>query len=174
MRPGEGYLLTTRGHCDCGTALGILRQERRSRPDEDEIDEVLARESAKLRKKGWSAARIQRWLESKWTIHERSERQAGQRVESHWRPDADRWLTFLREALRSGAASRAGILVHWYDGTIEHERFPLLNRLELDVAPVATDDLLEMKSDTLYEFRATRPQTVHSFESSRHLHAGDP
>lgn len=49
LQPGE-RLLTTAGHCDCGTALGALERkaailERRRRSDE--------RKEASFRRKGW-------------------------------------------------------------------------------------------------------------------------
>ena len=58
LQPGERLLLTTAGHCDCGTALGALERkaallERRRRSDE--------RKEASLRRKGWGESRIQRW-----------------------------------------------------------------------------------------------------------------
>ncbi len=58
LRPGEQLLLTTAGHCDCGTALGALERnaaglERRRRS--------LDRKEVTLRRRGWSEARIRRW-----------------------------------------------------------------------------------------------------------------
>jgi hypothetical protein len=50
LQPGERLLLTTAGHCDCGTALGAHERkaallERRRRSDE--------RKEASFRRKGW-------------------------------------------------------------------------------------------------------------------------
>ena len=51
LQPGERLLLTTAGHCDCGTALRALARdpampERRRRSEE--------RKEAALRRRGWS------------------------------------------------------------------------------------------------------------------------
>lgn len=50
LQPGQRLLLTTAGHCDCGTALGAFERkaallERRRRSDE--------RKEASLRRRGW-------------------------------------------------------------------------------------------------------------------------
>ncbi len=66
LRPGERYYLTTRGHCDCGTALGSMGPEWEHR-SKDPANKVPA-----LRRKGWSEAKITRWLKDK-------ERAAGHR-----------------------------------------------------------------------------------------------
>src|SRR5688572_15732863 len=54
LSDGERHILTTRGHCDCGTVLGSHREAANHE-----------RELEKLRKKGWGEAKIERWVEQK-------------------------------------------------------------------------------------------------------------
>src|SRR5262245_11617386 len=57
--PQDWYILTSRKHCDCGTALGSLNQQRAANVTSYD------RELKKFRKQGWSEGKIQRWLEQK-------------------------------------------------------------------------------------------------------------
>lgn len=67
--PQAWYILTTGKHCDCGTAVGSLALQRTAK--------VLSydREVMKLRKQGWSEAKIRRWLEQKEQTKERHRRE---------------------------------------------------------------------------------------------------
>ena len=74
LQPDERLLLTTAGHCDCGTALGALERkaallERRLRSDE--------RKEASLRRKGWGKSRIQRWRNQQRNVSSGHDPQAG-------------------------------------------------------------------------------------------------
>jgi hypothetical protein len=53
---GLAYYSACGKHCDCGTAVGWLSQQETLEPDADDT---------RLRRRGWSEARIQRWLEEK-------------------------------------------------------------------------------------------------------------
>lgn len=58
LRQGEGYFRLGRGMCDCGTPLGSRDPSAsRWRPS--------AKELVKLHRKGWSEAKIARWMEQK-------------------------------------------------------------------------------------------------------------
>src|SRR5687768_8778719 len=59
LEAGDLYLLTTTGHCDCGTALGSLNV----RGPQDDLSHE--RELKKFRKQGWSEAKIARWIQQK-------------------------------------------------------------------------------------------------------------
>src|ERR1051325_8062236 len=54
--PGEVQYLTTFRHCDCGT---VLSPRVAGHPGN------RAEQAAKLAKKGWSQAKIERWLEDR-------------------------------------------------------------------------------------------------------------
>ena len=94
-------LLTTAGHCDCGTALGALernaaRLERRRRSSE--------RKEATLRRGGWSEARIWRWREQ----------QQNHRSGLHPQAGVSDWERLLTDMLRERHTAYVGLLVHWY------------------------------------------------------------
>ena len=61
----DRYILTSGKYCDCGTALGSL-SDRMPAKDLD-----LEPQVRKLRKQGWSEAKIKRWLEQKEQTKER-------------------------------------------------------------------------------------------------------
>src|SRR5918999_3046360 len=69
IESGDSYILTTRGHCDCGTAFGSLAHSDASK--------VVSydRELKKFRKQGWSESKIQRWLTQKEQTKERHQRE---------------------------------------------------------------------------------------------------
>lgn len=141
LHKGDRYVLTTRGSCDCGTPIGSRRTVGR--------DEPHARELAKLRKRGWSEAKIRRWLEQKRETRERSERQADAAARSRT-PEAAEWVALLADVL--GHAARVGLLLHWYRGGIDSERITL----EREVVPrveLTAERLLSMREDVIYEFQ---------------------
>jgi hypothetical protein len=115
----DWYILTTRGHCDCGTALGSLSRSVTSGPISYE------RDLKKFREKNWSEAKIQRWLEQKEQTKEKhlreDEDQAGTRT-----PDAAHWVGFITDVLKSGQTRRIGLLLHMYYGGLESERIKIV------------------------------------------------
>lgn len=108
MLDGERQYLTTAGHCDCGTVLGVAA----ATPDEREDD--LAREAAQLTRKGWSAAKIARSLDDR--------RRAEARPKGRDGPDSlDLWTEVFADLRDSLKLPYAGLLVHAYRGGFENE-----------------------------------------------------
>lgn len=60
LRHGERYFLTTRGMCDCGTEIGVSVRTAGTLPPRDAD---ISREVKKLKKKGWTDAKVDRWIE---------------------------------------------------------------------------------------------------------------
>ncbi len=60
LRRGERYFLTTRGMCDCDTEIGVSVRTAGTLPPRDAD---LSREVKKLKKKGWTDAKVDRWIE---------------------------------------------------------------------------------------------------------------
>src|SRR5688572_15942029 len=112
---GDWYVLTTRGHCDCGTALGSLNQ----RPSGEAVS--YERELKKFRRQGWSAARIGRWVEQKEKTKERHLREDEARAQGSTL-ELDQWAGCITDVLTSGRARRIGLLLHMYRRGIESER----------------------------------------------------
>jgi hypothetical protein len=145
LDPGDSYVLTTRGHCDCGTVLGSLNQ-RTGGPGAN-----LEREVERFRKHGWSEAKIQRWREQKDQARERRLREE----EAHGQanaPLADQWVRFITALLESGRTPRAGILLHLYRRNIESERIRVSQKERVELVRLTPQMLMEMREDVLYEF----------------------
>ena len=59
LKVGERQFLTTSGHCDCGTVLAPRHETAAS------FEEKLAKHAARLKRKGWSEAKIARTIEDR-------------------------------------------------------------------------------------------------------------
>lgn len=136
LKPGEHYFLTTQSHCDCGTTLGALRRadsklERRKSAAE--------KQESKLRRKGWSEAKIKRWKEQK----------AEHLAKLKSTQNATDWEHLLIDLLNLRQTPFVGLLLHWYSGPIE-ERIELQGREDVKAS---AETLGRMREDVLYEFQ---------------------
>ncbi|HWT00149.1 MAG TPA: hypothetical protein VN256_07870 [Pyrinomonadaceae bacterium] len=145
IEPGDLYVLTTRGYCDCDTALGSLNPR--------DIYESVSyeRELKKFRKQGWGEAKIQRWLEEKEQAKERYMREARHRAEAS-ATEAGPWVDFIASLLGSGYAPRIGLLLHMYGGSFGGERIDILGREKVSLRDLNSERLMRMREDVLYEF----------------------
>lgn len=144
LNPGETYILTTKGQCDCGTALGSLNRG----PSKDLNFES---ELANLRKQGWSGAKVQRWLKQKREAEEKRKEEVDARAEGGM-ADAQRWVNLVNELLQSGHANKVGVLLHLYHGGVETERINISERRKLRLADLTPNYVMRMSEDVLYEF----------------------
>jgi hypothetical protein len=143
--PGDVCILTTRSLCDCGTPLGSLSGDTAVKPDNRDI------QISKLRKRGWSQTKIERWLEQKDHEEEKQEREKDVHM-ANATPQLDRWVEFLSDVLRSGRTPRIGLLLHWYRGTVEGERLHLVRQERLPLTHLNTDHLLRLNEDVVYNY----------------------
>ena len=117
----ERAYLTTR-LCDCGTKLAARPVKGREHDDD--------RAAARLRRDGWSEAKIRRWREqrSEATVR-RSE------AREHSRGDeVAMWVALIGELL-DAKVGYVGLLVHWATDSIR--RGPVLPRGRLNVETMA-------------------------------------
>ena len=126
LNPGETYILTTRGRCDCGTALGVLNRHGPSN------DLTYESEVANLRKQGWSGTKVQRWLKQKREAEEKRKEEVNSRAQGGM-ADAERWVNLVSELLHSGHANKVGVLLHLYHGGVETERSQYLGAAEIEI-----------------------------------------
>ena len=145
LEVGDLYLLTTRGHCDCGTALGSLNGSA----VRDDLS--YERELKKFRKQGWSEAKINRWIEQKEQTKEKHlhEDEAQAKGSSH---ELNQWVSLITDLLTSGYARRIGLLLHMYHGGIESERIGILRKDKVKLADLNPELLMTIKEDVVYEF----------------------
>ena len=145
LNPGETYILTTRGHCDCGTALGSLNRRGPSK------DLTYEGEAAKLRKQGWSGAKVQRWLKQKREAEDKRNKEVGARAQGGM-ADAERWVNLVNDLLQSGHTKKVGVLLHLYRGGVETERVNISERRKVRLADLSPEYVMRMSEDILYEF----------------------
>lgn len=135
----DHWYLTTRGHCDCGTALGRLR---RGSENEETPEEIERQQRQTLENKGWSKARIARWF---------AEREKAADAKAHRQDEspgmsAARWKNFLSDALSQKMTPQIGLMVWWPD--FEDGGFVVPVRLKS-----LTPELLgQMERNVLYQF----------------------
>lgn len=129
----------TRGHCDCGTALGSLNASAARG------DQSYERELKKFRKQGWSEAKISRWLKQKEQTKEKHlrEDEAHAKGSTH---ELTQWVRFITAVLTSGYAHRIGLLLHWYHGGIESERISILRWDKVKLADLTPDLLIRINA----------------------------
>lgn len=114
LRDGEHQYLTTRGNCDCGTVLA----PRHDSPDA--FEERLAREKARMRRKGWSEAKVARAIEDK--------RKTDAKPDAGGSDSIELWNAALHDLLNELSIPYAGLLVRLYSGAIATEGFTASRR----------------------------------------------
>lgn len=141
LRRDQRYLLTTLGHCDCGTVLGSSQRSASRVPDWEA-------EEQRLLKKGWSKAKVARALTQKRESAASSDRDADAAAAT----EVATWTRLVAEVLDSGA-NELGLLLHSYRGPLDEEI--RLAGVERIIADETTGDALrQMRKDVLYVFRA--------------------
>ena len=146
LRSGERYFLTTRGMCDCGTEIGVSVRTARTLPPRDPD---LSREIKKIKKKGWTDAKIDRWIEQTKSDVARKHLDSETRLCGP-HPEVDRWIQFVSSVLAGNYADWIGILVHWYGGNVATEAIAAGNRRWLTLDDFTEDYLLNAEEDTLH------------------------
>jgi hypothetical protein len=147
LAEGEHQFITT-PVCDCGTPIGSALRHR------DQADPARrGRHVEKLRSRGWSQAKIDRWFLQRSTVLEREERIHRDRL----RDDAegllplDDWLALLRRIVAADASPRIGLLLHDYTGRLAAERIILKDRRIIPAADLSAEFLLHVAEDVVYE-----------------------
>ncbi len=146
LRRGERYFLTTRGMCDCGTEIGVSTRTDGTLPPRDPD---LWREIKKLKKKGWTGTKIDRWIEQTKADAARKHQEAEARL-SGPHPEVDRWIQFVSAVLTGNHADWIGILLHWYGGNVTTEAIAAGNRRWLSLDDFTEDYLLNAEEDILH------------------------
>jgi hypothetical protein len=109
LRDGERQYLTTRGHCDCGTALAPHHDTQEA------FEEKLVKEEARMRRKGWSDAKIARAIEDR--------RKADAKPSGGGSDSLELWNAALHDLKEQLKLPYAGLFVRFYSGAIATEAF---------------------------------------------------
>lgn len=106
----------------------------------------MARQLAKLRKNGWSEAKIRKWVDST----------APRLVDPNAAPKGQRsvqdWAAFLQEVLSLRNARYIGLVGHWYSGDVSTEEFTLSGRIQHAVDTLRDGRFEGLKEDMVHEF----------------------
>ncbi len=150
LASGERYYLTTSRSCDCGTEIGLALRSESALPSQQRD---FSRDIRNLKKKGWSAAKIDRWMEQSKADTARKHQEAANRL-SGQHLELQRWVQFIASVLDGGHAQWIGILLHWYSGDIATESIDAGNRRWLSRRELTEDYLLRAEEDVLHTFRS--------------------
>ncbi len=140
---GERYFATARGQCDCGTGLGAAQRVGRSRK-RSTLDSQLEN----LSRKGWSEAKISRWLQ------QHDEQQMTRSKTGDLTGGLNNWVALLKAVIAVGHGSSVGLLLHSYRGPLD-EPIALKGRREITGAGLTSEALRDIDEDVLYEFKAS-------------------
>ena len=140
LRDGERQYLTTRGHCDCGTVLA----PRHDTPDA--FEEKLAKEAARMRRKGWSEAKITRAIED--------QRKADARPGGGGADSIELWNAVLHDLGEELKLPYVGLLVRFYSGAIATDDF-ISSRRDVPKGTPRNETLAAMEHDEVTIFRLT-------------------
>lgn len=146
LNPGEQYCLTTAGHCDCDTSLGLMGRKRLPHQSQAET------KAKKLAALGWSKAKIERSLSQSAQSRGRSAARAQQGAMA----DAATWIAFIT-AIHAAGIPYVGLFIHFYDGALS-ESIQIKARVPVRSSHQARELLPRLAEDTLYEFRAEAGQ----------------
>lgn len=114
LRDGERQYVSTRGHCDCGTVLATFRERHGT------VDQMIAKEADRLRRKGWSETKIARALEDR--------RRADAKPRRGGSDSLELWDTVLGNLKDDLKLPYAGLIIRDYAGAIETESFTAFRR----------------------------------------------
>jgi hypothetical protein len=134
LRDGERQYLTTASHCDCGTVFA-----RGVEQSPEELAEEHRRSEAKLAKKGWSKAKIDR------SLHDRERADARP---SHGVDSLELWCAVLTDLIQKQSVRSAGLFVHDYRGTIASEVYEAI-RHDFSLDQGLREHLAGLKEDQL-------------------------
>lgn len=112
LHPGEWFGRLTSRYCDCETALGTGTDTERAAQGHHESTE---RKVGRLRRKGWSRNRIERWAAQ---VEADEERHAKAKAEKRAN-EAGEWHGWLRHALEDVGVEHVGILVDDFRGQLD-------------------------------------------------------
>ena len=142
LDPGEEHFTTTSSHCDCGTKIGLC-----TRPAAGRNERAAERKISRLRHKGWSNAKIERWLSEKRATEKRREKKG---LEVSGVTLIEAWEDLLRTLVTQLPIAYVGLLLHWYYGDLQSERINILRRVSVPVSNLNPTFLLEIEEDVLY------------------------
>lgn len=140
---GERYFVTSKARCDCGTGLGASQRVGRSRRRS-----TLDSQVENLRRKGWSDAKVSRWLQ------QHDEQQMAHSKTGDLTGGVDGWIALLKEVVGSARADSVCLLLHSYHGPLS-EPIQIKRRSVIAEKDITSEALRAIDEDVLYEFKVS-------------------
>lgn len=148
LEKGDFYILTTKRMCDCGTDLASQKESYLL--DNANFQRHNDKSIEKLKAKGWSEAKIQRW-QKEIKLDAEKDRREEELSHGYSTKRAEDWTKFIQEILASKAAKRIGILVHQYSGRLDNQ-IKILDKETIKIKNLTPQFLVEMNEDVIYDF----------------------
>jgi hypothetical protein len=144
--PREIFFLKSCKPCDCGTSLGSLNKTFVT----DDPD--LVRKVQKLRLKGWSETKINRWLDTKEIYFEKNRKLADAYHEYavEHSGEIDTYIRFLGACLTT--TPYIGLVLHWHSRGNSLTHIADRARLMMSIKELTPEVLLAMQTNTIYQF----------------------
>lgn len=140
---GRRYLAHDSEHCDCGTSVGSAFG-----PD---APSYLPSDLSKLRKQGWSEARIARWTEQKLAAEAKNERaEADQLQAAH--QDLVSWVGLIRALLDTPTVRLVGLMHDFYASGPGYDDLPLVVEEPKPITALSEEALFRLPGGTLLEW----------------------
>lgn len=136
----RGLYFTCKCMCDCDTPIGSRANGRAQRGPSD-------RELSKLKKKGWSQAKIDRWIESKKSSLIEKERKRLS-DEKSTASGIDQWIDLIRDAVGLRCLNKLGLILIWSPRRRNH----LSKKITVSLSELSSDLLREVEENVLYDF----------------------
>lgn len=137
VAPDDVLVLPSGGNCDCGTPLGSLTRSSHNSPLRWDIH------IEKLRKKGWSEAKIERWKQQKKQKGHRSGEAVGV-------PTPLSWINLVTEVLNSGYTLRLGLLLLW--SNLQYDSNRGMRQERMPVGDLSVEQLLRLDENVVYNY----------------------
>lgn len=127
-------ILTTKGHCDCGSILGLNHQNSKIEAE---------KEKKKLRKKKWSESKIERYLSDK--LKEQNKREEAGDLGNE--TEENNWIR-ISQILRN-RKTQFGILFRQFGGLIEDEVIEIEKTNQVPIELLSKGEMRNFKENQL-------------------------
>jgi len=135
IRKKDYYISSTSNMCDCGSVIA-------SNSKQLSTDQRYKSDIQRMKKKGWSDTKINRWIEQKQNgVHDKELLE-----------DNNRWTSFIQEITNEKQVVRVGILIHWYSLGLEEEKIEIKEIQNIKVDAITEDTLEKLDYDKMYYF----------------------
>lgn len=137
LMPHGIQFLPVGGSCNCDTALGFAQRTTYQSHD-------LEHDIRKLKRKGWTTTKIERWRKSKEHSLQQKERQPYLEL--------SRWKAWINEIVGIHTVKDFMIVLHFFKGTLDSEPIQIKRVEKLNIETLSVEQLALLDSDVLYQF----------------------